>query len=79
MDKMRNSVRSAGINHRPARGAKYPHPPLDPPWPLCGLVRKGEEPTWHWDTPSCEACDRAQAYERKMRAGKQAQMDLKSA
>ena len=70
------SVFSGGKLHKPVMFGCLP---MDPPRPLCGLVRMGEEPQWSAMPPSCEACDRAEehlARQKEIHAKGQIEMDI---
>ena len=59
------SVYSAGRYHIPVM---YGCLPINPPRPLCGLVRMGEEADWSDQEPNCEACARKQERDNRKKA-----------
>ena len=75
----KNSVRSAGKLHEPARYSIYPYEFLDQPIPLCSLFAAGVEPSWSPLPPNCEACEIAKETNERLRGkGEEGQtaMDL---
>ena len=63
--KKKISVRAASKFHRPVF---YGALPLEPPRPLCGLIRMGEDPVWSPLDHLCKACDRKYEYDNKKKS-----------
>ena len=68
------SVKAASKLHRPVfYGALL----RDPPRPLCGLIRMGEDPEWSPLDHLCDACDRKFLHDQKKKALKlQIEMEI---
>ena len=68
------SVKAASGFHRPVF---YGALPRDPPRPLCGLIRMGEDPEWSPLDHLCDACDRLFEHNNRKKAIKlQIEMEI---